>query len=152
MGPVIPFTSTHHPPLTAVGYICYLLLASLFLLPSSHPPETEPHSFSSCVTQLWTWDKWKGSLFFFFLSSFVKWKWHQVVTQSFSLSFWGREVLFLMILFFIDAALALIFYFFLKGGLVTRGKNLKDRRCWFIVGWLCFFFPSPILNFSFVFC
>lgn len=29
-------------------------------------------------------------------------------------------------------------FFVLKAGVVTRGKNLKDRRCWFIVGWLMF--------------
>lgn len=41
-----------------------------------------------------------------------------------------------MILFYLDAAPAS--FCFLKAGVVTWGKNLKDRRCWFIVGWLMF--------------
>lgn len=83
------------PPLPILLSLKWVTFVTFSLHHSSCPrltPETEPHSFSSCVTQLWTWDKWKGGLF---LPRFLKWKWHQVVTQSFSLSLvWGRGVLF----------------------------------------------------------
>lgn len=51
MGPVIPFTSTTHPPLTEMGYICYLLLASLFpalISPLRLNPIPSHHASLSC--------------------------------------------------------------------------------------------------------
>lgn len=52
----------HHPS-SELGYICYLPLASLFPTLIS-PLRLKPHPSSSCITQLWTRDKWKGGLFF----------------------------------------------------------------------------------------
>lgn len=127
-----------HPALTEAGYSCYLLLASVFPVPEP----TETHPFLSLNCEHGTNEK---SLFFFPLPGFLKWKWRQVVTQSFSQSFvWGVvrvDFKFVLILCVDD------WYFFIRG-LAMRGKNLKDR-CWLFVASL-FFFPSSILNLSFL--
>lgn len=84
---------------------------------------------------------------------FVKWKWHQVVAQSFSLSFiWGRGITFNV---FLMQFLPIFSFFLMKCGLEMQGKkNLKDRWCWFTVGWLqfvCFFPQVQFMNLSFLF-
>lgn len=135
MGPVLPFTSTTHPPLTEMGYICYLLLASLFPALIS-PPRLNPipsHHASLCCEH-----GTNKKAAFFFSPRFSEMKMTSSSYPKF-LSVLGlrKRSPFLLILFFLGAAPAS--FLFLKGGVATRGKNLKDRRCWFIVGWLCFF-------------
>lgn len=73
---------------------------------------------------------------FFPLPRVRKWKWHKVVTQSLSLSLFQGTGLHFYWFYSSRWSSCILFYFNVSGGSVTGGKNLKDRPCWFIVGWL----------------
>lgn len=146
MGPVVPFTSTTHPWNSAeLGYICYLPLASLF--PTLIPPlRLKPHPSPSCITQLWTWDKWKGGLFFSPQFSEMK-----ITSRSYPkfLSVLGlRKRGPVFIDFILSRCSSCICFCFLKreGGGDRRWK--LERQTMLVYCWLAILFSSSILLFS----